>query len=132
MVAKSLALARTLGGIGGLAQGLNDGDKKKEYDWLFNEDGESSRRQSEVKNGHLEEEITTERGLQLDSAKKMINRARRHQEIDDRFTATNSNSLKSTPMMNNGIKMKNSENFSETLQSERDNADDLLLNLRKR
>ena len=85
-----------------------------------------------MKNGHLEEEITTERGLQLDSAKKMINRASRHQEIDDRFTATNSNSLKSTPMMNNGIKMKNSENFSETLQSERDNADDLLLNLRKR
>ena len=52
-------------------------------------------------------------------------------DIDERFTATNSNSMKSTPNLNNATKIKNSENFSETLQSERENAEDLLLNLRK-
>ena len=39
MVAKSLALARSIGGIGGLAMEANE-DNKKDYDWLFNEEEE--------------------------------------------------------------------------------------------
>ena len=61
----------------------------------------------------------------------MIGRTGRVADVDERFTATNSISMKSTPNLNNAVKIKNSENFSETLQSERENADDLLLNLRK-
>lgn len=76
-----------------------------------------------------EEEIETDRN-QLSSGKKMIGRTGRHTDADERFTATNSNSMKSTPILNNAKKIPNSENFSETLQSERDNADDLLLHLR--
>jgi len=70
MVAKSLALARSIGGIGGLAMEANE-DNKKDYDWLFNEEEEQeSSRRTQRQIGNIrkaEEEIETERSV-LDSA----------------------------------------------------------------
>jgi hypothetical protein len=70
MVAKSLALARSIGGIGGLAMESNE-DNKKDYDWLFNEEEEQeSSRRTQRQIGNIrkaEEEIETERSV-LDSA----------------------------------------------------------------
>ena len=66
MVAKSLAIAKSLGGISGIQMAEMNDEKKKEYDWLFNDDEEEQEESSrKVRKNRItarnDEEIETDR-----------------------------------------------------------------------